>query len=134
MRDIGAAGAATIVRLRRLLACGGRPHTFTVRFRMHQKPVFLLATLVTLGSNPLLAQPEQAVDIHISGETCLIGNLDVPCSDVGAKLRELGTPLNAHLHLIGDTRTSYKATSAAMESLRRAGFKLKMGYMNVQPQ
>jgi hypothetical protein len=45
---------------------------------------------VTLGSNPLLAQPEQAVDIHISGETCLIGNLDVPCSDVGAKLRELG--------------------------------------------
>jgi hypothetical protein len=55
MRDIGAAGAATIVRLRRLLACGGRPHTFTVRFRMHQKPVFLLATLVTLGSNPLLA-------------------------------------------------------------------------------
>jgi hypothetical protein len=101
---------------------------------MHQKPAFFLAALVTLGSSRLLAQPEQAVDIHIWREICLIGNLDVPCSDVGAKLREMGTPLNAHLRLIGDTHTSYKATSAAIDSLRRAGFKLKMGYMNVQAQ
>jgi hypothetical protein len=53
---------------------------------------------------------------------------------VGAKLRELGTPLDAHIHLSGDTHASYTATTAAIDSLRRAGFNLKMGWINVQPQ
>ena len=123
-----------IVRPRRLAGVGARPLNFTVRFRMHQAPTFLLAALVTLGPNSLPAQTETAVQIRISGETCLIGNLDVPCSDVGAKLRELGTPLDAHIHLSGNTHASYRATSAAIDSLRRAGFKLKMGLINVQPQ
>ena len=102
---------------------------------MHQATAFLLAALVTLGSSSLPAQTETAVQIRISArETCLIGNLDVPCNDVGAKLRELGTPLDAHIHLTGDTHASYEATSAAIDSLRRAGFKLKMGWINVQPQ
>jgi hypothetical protein len=101
---------------------------------MHQAPAFLLAALVALGSNSLPAQTETGVHIRISGETCLIGNLDVPCRDVGVKLRELGTPTDADIHLSGDTRASYRATSAAIESLRRAGFKLKMGWINVRPQ
>lgn len=105
------------------------------RFRIHQAPAFLFAALVTLGSSPSPAQTETAVQILISAqETCLIGDLDVPCSDVGAKLRELGTPLDAHIHLSGDTHASYKATSAAIESLRGAGFKLKMGWINGKPQ
>jgi len=107
---------------------------FTVRFRMRQTPAFLLAALVTLGSSPLLAQTETTVRIFIGAETCLIHNLDVPCSDVGAKLRELGTPLDAHIQLSGHTHSGYKPTSAAIESLRRAGFKLKIGYVNVQAQ
>ena len=116
-------------------ACGiSRPLNFTVRFRMHQAPTFLLAALVTLGPNSLPAQTETAVQIRISGETCLIGNLDVPCSDVGAKLRELGTPLDAHIDLSGHSHTSYEAIRAAIESLRRAGFKFKIGYVNVQEQ
>jgi len=101
---------------------------------MQQAPAFLLAALVTLGSSPLPAQTETTVRIFISAETCLIGKLGVPCSDVGAKLLELGTPLDAHIDLTGHSHTGYEATRAAIESLRRAGFKLKMGYINVQEQ
>jgi hypothetical protein len=107
----------------------GQPHC---RFRTHQVPAFLLVALVTLGSSPLTAQTETAVHVRISAETCQIGKLDVACSDVGAKLLELGTPLDAHIHVSGDTHASYSATSAALESLRSAGFKLKIGYINVQ--
>jgi hypothetical protein len=102
------------------------------RFRMHRVLAFLLVALSTLGSSPLPAQTETAVHIRISAETCQIGRLDVACSDVGAKLLELGTPLDAHIHVSGDTHASYSATSAALESLRSADFKLKIGYINVQ--
>ena len=123
-----------IVRSRRLVKCGRRPLKLDVRFRMQQAPAFLLAALVTLVANPLPAQTETTVHIFISAETCVIGNLELPCGDVGAKLRELGTPLDAHIDLSGHSHTSYEAMRAAIESLRRAGFKLKMGYVNVQEQ
>jgi hypothetical protein len=87
---------------------------------------------VDLEPSYLGAQTEAAVQVHVSAETCLVGNLDISCSDVGAKLRELGTPLDAQIHVIGDAHASYKATSAALQSLRSAGFKLKVGYINVQ--
>jgi biopolymer transport protein ExbD len=102
---------------------------------MNRAPTYLLAVLVALASSFLLAQNETAVQIRISaGEICLIGDLDVSCSDLGAKLRDLGTPLDATIQLSVDTRASYDATSAAIDSLRRAGYKLKIGYINVQPQ
>jgi len=87
---------------------------------------------VDLEPSYLAAQTEAAVQVHVSAETCLVGNLDISCSDVGAKLRELGTPLNAQIHVIGDAQASYKATSAALQSLRSAGFNLKVGYINSQ--
>jgi hypothetical protein len=105
-----------------------------VRFRMQHAPAFLLAALVTLGSSSLPAQTKTDVDIRIVGESCLIGGLDVPCGDVGAKLRELGTPADAHIHLIADPKAKYEAVSAAIASLRDAGFPPKMGYINVRPQ
>lgn len=84
---------------------------------------------VDLEPSYLAAQTEVAVQVHVSAETCLVGNVDVSCSDVGAKLRELGTPLDAQIHVIGDAHASYQATSAALQSLRSAGFKLKVGYI-----
>ena len=122
------------VRPRRLGGASGRPLNFTVRFRMHQTPAFLLVALVTLGSTSLLAQTETAVYIRVSAESCLIGKLDVPCSDVAAKLRELGTPLDAHIHLSVDAHASYRAASAAIESLQGSGFKFKVGQVNVRAE
>ena len=101
---------------------------------MNQAPAFLLAALVTLGSSSLPAQTETTVDIRISSQTCTIGNLDVPCGEVCAKLSELGTPSDAHIHLSVDRNTGYAAVSAALDSIRRGGCKLKIGRVNVQPQ
>ena len=98
---------------------------------MRQTREFLLVTLATLGSNALVAQTETAVDIGISEVgTCLIGNLEIPCSEVGKNLRELRTPPDAHIHLTVDPRASYYAVSAALEGLRHTG--LKLGYVNVR--
>lgn len=89
---------------------------------------------VDLEHSYLAAQTEAAVQVHVSAEICLVGNLDISCSDVGSKLRELGTPLDAQIRVIGDAHASYKATSAALQSLRSAGFKLKVGYISSQAQ
>jgi len=99
---------------------------------MHKKPAFLLGALATLGFTPVLAQVEAAVTVRISADTCLIRDLNVPCSDVGAKLRELGVPSDADIRLSGDKSASYRAVSAALESIRSAGFQFKIGYVNVQ--
>ena len=101
---------------------------------MHHAPASLLVALVTLGSNSLPAQTKTTVPIRVSARDCLIGTLNVPCKNVGVKLRELGTPLDAHIDLSVDPHSSYGATSAAIEALQRAGFRLKFGYVNVQAQ
>jgi hypothetical protein len=117
-----------------------RPLSFTVRFRMHRPHALLLTALGMLGSNSLPAQTATPVHIHVSAPgSCLIDSISVPCSDVGAKLRELGTPLgNVHIHLSVAKHLSYDATSAAIDSLRdsasRAGYTLQLGQINVQPQ
>ena len=96
------------------------------------RSAFLLAALATPGSDSLRAQTETTVHIFVSAENCVIGNIELRCSDVGAKLRELGTPLDAHIDFSGHSHTSYEAMRAALESLRRAGFRFKIGYVNVR--
>lgn len=89
----------------------------------------------TNGEELYAASPPQGwltVHVRISAENCSIGKFEVACSDVGAKLRELGTPSEAHIDVIGDTHASYSATSAALESIRSAGFRLKIGYITSQ--
>jgi len=93
---------------------------------------FLVIALVILGSSSLPAQTETAAHVRISAQICSIGELDVSCHDVGAKLLQLGTPLDAHIVVSGDVHASYSAISAALESIRSAGFKLKIGYINVE--
>jgi hypothetical protein len=107
----------------------------------------LLAAATTLGACVSHGQANSDVTIHISllRQTCLVGSADVPCSDVGAKLRDQGTPQDAHIHLIFDTSASpvslpthsaavsaYQTVSAALTSLSDAGFRFKLGYVNVR--
>lgn|ERR1700722_5886898 len=100
---------------------------------MRQRRVFILASLVTLGSNALVAETQILMDLRITEiGTCLIGNLDIPCSEVGEKLREMGIPHDAHIQLSVDPHASYYAVSVALEGLRHTG--LKLGYVNVQAQ
>lgn len=101
---------------------------------MRQMSLLLLVVATTFGVGAASSQSKSDVTIHMSAvrQTCLIGSLDVPCSGVGAKLRDQGTPLDAHIHLIADTGSTYEIVSAALKSLRDAGFRLKLGYINVE--
>jgi len=101
---------------------------------MRQMPacLFVAATAIAVGA--AASQTESDLQIHISGQqTCVVGALDVPCDTVGARLRDQGTPRDAHIQLIPGTESSYQAISAALTSLRDAGFQLKLGYINVAP-
>ena len=73
-------------------------------------------------------QTQTVVQIRISSVTCMVGKLNISCSDVGAELLKLGMPPDADIHVRGDAQASYSAVSAALESLRSAGFKFKVGY------
>lgn len=111
-----------------------RPKTEPRKGRFPKSAMDAIEQVVCVDLEPsyLAAQTEAAVQVHVSAEICLVGNLDISCSNAGAKLRELGTPLDAQIHVIGDAHASYKATSAALQSVRSAGFKLKVGYINSQ--
>ena len=122
------------VRPRRPAGAHARPLSLPVRFRMPRPSAFLLAALVMLGATPLPGQTKATVHIFVSAENCVIGNLELPCSGVGERLRELGTPLDAPIDISGHSHSSYEAMSALLDSLRRAGFKFKMGYVNVREQ
>jgi biopolymer transport protein ExbD len=97
---------------------------------MFQSRLVFLAVAFAPPSGTLHAQSDTAVEVFISGDTCHVRNSDVPCAVVGAKLVELGTPLDANIRIKGDSRSTYKATASALESLRAAGFKLKLGYVD----
>jgi hypothetical protein len=98
---------------------------------MRQTSSLLLIAATTFGVGATSAQTNSDVTIHISSrQTCLAGSLDVPCSDVGAKLRDQKIPLDAHIHLIAGSDSRYQTISAALTSLRDAGFRLKLGYIN----
>ncbi len=100
---------------------------------MRQTRAFILASLLPLGFNALVAEAQTAVVLRITEiGTCLIGKLDVPCSDVGEKLREMRIPHDAPIQLSVAPHASFYAVSAALEGLRHTG--LKLGYTNVQAQ
>jgi biopolymer transport protein ExbD len=72
----------------------------------------------------------EPVNVHVSqNDTCLVTNVTVPCSDAGTKLRELGVPLDADIHISGETQAKYETVKSAMDSIRNAGFQLRIGFL-----
>ena len=113
----------------------GRPLNFTVRFRMRQPPTLALAFVIALPLGAALGQTEPRVEIRVlSGDTCLVQQLHVPCRDVGAKLRELGTPSDADINVRAEKDAKYEAVTSTFDSLKRAGFKVKVGYIYSDPK
>ena len=99
---------------------------------MRQMSGVLLVAATTIAAAAAFGQADSDLAVHISAQqTCVVGTLEVPCNAVGAKLLDQGTPRDAHIHLLSGTDSSYEAISAALTSLRDAGFTLKVGYVNV---
>ena len=102
---------------------------------MHQVAAIVLTIFVTLSWNSASAQAVPSVNVQVRvGNSCELANLRIPCSDVGEKLRALGTPLNALVYLLPDAGSDFDSVSTALASLKAAGFTFKLGYVNVQSQ
>jgi biopolymer transport protein ExbD len=95
------------------------------------RSTWLLYALLMGG---LVAAAEPSVSIRLtSHQTCQIDDEEVPCADVGAKLRAKHVPQHGDVHLIADPKASYEQISGALAllsaSLRDAGYNLKIGYV-----
>ena len=100
---------------------------------MRQPLTLVLAFVVALRLGGAFGQTETHVGVRVlSDDTCLVYELHVPCRDAGAKLRELGTPSNVTIHISAEKDAKYEAVASTLDSLKRAGFKVKLGYINVR--
>ena len=100
------------------------------------RPQITLALLLvaTLRFGAAHGQSETHVEIRVlSAGTCLVFEVHVPCRDVGTKLHELGTPSDVTIHVNPEKEASYDAVYSTFEALKRAGFRVKVGYVNVAP-
>ena len=103
-------------------------------FAVHRSHLLLLLAAAAAGVGTACRATPPEVMIHVSGEMCAAGSLNVPCSEIGAKLREVGTPRDAHIRFAREKGATYRGISAALTSLLAAGFRFKVGYVNVREE
>src|SRR5579871_4438028 len=99
-----------------------------------RSPVLIGLVGVLIANANAQAPTRLTVQIRFSThQTCLIGDADIPCSEVGAKLHDLRIPLDADIHLIGDPNGKAQIVlplfTSAKDSLERAGYSVKRGYI-----
>jgi biopolymer transport protein ExbD len=105
-----------------------RPAT-QLRLRFHMRTTLLLLVLFT-GSVVTSAHEQATIVIHLtSHQTCQIVAEEVPCADVGAKLRAMHAKRDSDIHVIAGPTSSYQLVSATLTSLKDAGYRLKVGYI-----
>jgi biopolymer transport protein ExbD len=122
------------VRAWRAILSGGRPLSFTVRFRMHHARALFVCISVALLARTVPAQSTQDCTITINADgTCDAAGLHVPCNEVGPKLREAGISSATHIRLKLDRSVPYDVVRDTLQSVSHAGLNLKIGYVNVAP-
>jgi biopolymer transport protein ExbD len=94
------------------------------------KAYFLAALLFATSLQAQVASaPIVQIRISSSLNACFLAELKVRCSDVGATLLGMNVATNADIHMIGDRDVSYEVLRTVMDSLFKAGYKLKVGVM-----
>jgi biopolymer transport protein ExbD len=89
-----------------------------------------LLLLVLLMGGVTTGRAQTAIVIRLtSHQTCQIGEEEVPCADVGAKLLAMHIPLESDIHISGSPDSTYQQVSATLTSLKDAGYRLKVGYV-----
>jgi hypothetical protein len=80
---------------------------------------------------PAPIKSEQAIEIRLSSSlnSCFVVDTGISCSDIGAKLKAMGVPSNTHIHLAGDSAVSYELMHSALESLEKAGYPTRVGFV-----
>jgi len=106
------------------------PLNFVVRFmRFLVASTFLSTVVAGLCSAQINPKHPFLVEVCSARNLCLIASAEIPCGEVGSRLRALNVPLDADIHVRGDTGASYALVSSAFESLKKAGYTIKTAYV-----
>lgn len=101
------------------------------RFPRWSAPACCLTMVLVASCSGVPVNSEQVTEIRLSAalNTCFIADVETPCSEVGAKLLAMNVPLNSRIHCVGDSVVSYELVHATLESLDRAGYSTKVGFL-----
>ena len=92
--------------------------------------IFFTAVLV-VGCSSVPDKTDPIVEIRLSSSlnACFIADVEVPCGDVGSKLLAMNVPLSSRVRCVGDTVVSYELVHSLLESLEKAGYSTKVGFL-----
>lgn len=92
--------------------------------------IFLTAVLAA-GCSSVPDKSDPTVEIRLSSSlnACFLTDVEVPCSDVGSRLLTMNVPLSSHIRCVGDTVVSYELVHSLLESLDKAGYSTKVGFL-----
>jgi hypothetical protein len=98
---------------------------------MSSRAAYLVTLLLVASCSGMPDKSEQTIDIRLSSSlnACFIADVEVPCGEVGAKLISMNVPLSSHIHCVGDTVVSYELVHSLLESLDKAGYSTKVGFL-----
>ncbi|HWX78971.1 MAG TPA: hypothetical protein VNZ02_02685 [Steroidobacteraceae bacterium] len=88
-----------------------------------------VALVASCSSTPDKSDPIVEIRLSSSLNACFIADVEVPCGDVGSKLLAMHVPPSARIHCVGDTVISYELVHSILESLDKAGYSTKVGFL-----
>jgi hypothetical protein len=92
--------------------------------------IFLIVVVVAgCSSTPDKSDPIVEIRLSSSLNACFIADAEVPCGEVGSKLVAMNVPLSSRIHCVGDTVVSYELVQSLLQSLDRAGYSTKVGFL-----
>jgi hypothetical protein len=90
----------------------------------------VIALVMSSMAHIAQAQSQIAVEVHVSPNACSVRDVETACDKVGIRLRGMGVPLDADIHVIAGFDAKYQILDEAMKSLRGAGYKLRTGVVS----
>jgi biopolymer transport protein ExbD len=96
--------------------------------------LFLVFASMALGQSASSDADARALRIRISAEgICYFSDTSAPCDMLGEYLLSNHLALNGHVDIQVEKHSRYETAAATLESLRRASFTEKVGFINIRP-
>jgi biopolymer transport protein ExbD len=95
---------------------------------------YLAIAPVAMGQSAPTNTGDDVLMVRISADgNCYFLNTSAPCEELGAYLLSMHLAQEGELHLGVDKFARYELVAATLESLERAGLKVKVGFVHVEP-
>ena len=95
---------------------------------------YLTVAPVAMGQSAPTNPGVDVLTVHISANgNCYFLNTSAPCEKLGTYLLSMHLAQDGELQLGVDKFARYEIVAATLESLERAGLKIKVGFVHVEP-